>query len=288
MRRERVLTSLLPLAVGLLMLLGGGCRKRAEHGTADDYWARALTEVYKSPGELKAQDEREARKGSVYRKLMRGDPSLRAVALTFDDGPHPQYTPKLLAILQQQQIRATFFVIGKMAEHYPDLVRQENAAGHVVGNHTYHHVNLTRIPLNLVETEWQSCNEAIKSILGIEMAYCRPPGGDYDADVITAATGAGLTTVLWTDDPADYAQPGDKVIERRVLDTISPGGIILLHDGVQQTVDVLPQIIETLKRKGYRFQTVVEMARDTLGRPPAHRPAGAAASLSRRSANHTP
>lgn len=223
------------------------------------FWDRAQIEDYKSPQELMAQDAREIRKGLIYPKLMRGNPNIKAVALTFDDGPHPNYTPKLLAILRKYKVKATFFVIGKMVEQYPNLIREEDASGYLVGNHTYHHVNLNHVPLDEIDLEWEACNEAVKSVLGKEMHYCRPPGGDYDSNVITAAVDNNLTTVLWTDDPGDYANPGDKVITKRVLDRISNGGIILLHDGVQQTVDVLPQIIETLQKKGYEFQTADEM-----------------------------
>jgi peptidoglycan/xylan/chitin deacetylase (PgdA/CDA1 family) len=225
----------------------------------EKFWARAQKEDYKSPQELQAQNAREIRKGQVYSKLMHGDPRAKVVALTFDDGPHPAYTPQLLAILKKYKVKATFFVIGKMVEQYPDLVRAEDAAGNLVGNHTYHHVNLKRVPLDEIAIEWQACNAAVKSVIHKEMAYCRPPGGDYDLDVITAAMDSGLTTVLWTDDPGDYASPGDKAIEKRVLNRISNGGIILLHDGVQQTVDVLPQIIESLQRRGFKFQTAEEM-----------------------------
>jgi len=231
----------------------------------DKFWARALQEVYKSTGELQAQDERELRKGIIYKKLIRGNPDIKAVALTFDDGPHPDYTPKLLAILKNYDVKATFFVIGKMAEKYPDLIKAEYADGHVIANHTYHHVNLTKIPEDEIRAEWQACNDVVKSIIGIDMKFCRPPGGDYDVDVITAAMDTGLITVLWTDDPGDYASPGDKVIEERTLKYISNGAIILLHDGVQQTIDVLPQIIEYIKSQGFQFQTVEEMAKDKLG-----------------------
>ncbi len=227
----------------------------------DKFWARAQQEIYKSPEELLAQRNREVRQGLPYPKLMRGNPRVRAVALTFDDGPHPQYTPQLLAVLAKYDVKATFFVIGHMAEAYPDMIKAEHAAGHCVGNHTYHHVNLTKIPEDEVETEWQACNFVVKSILGLEMAFCRPPGGDYDGAVILAARDVGLTTVLWTDDPGDYAEPGSKVIEKRTLGLIDSGAIILLHDGIQQTIDVLPQIIETTKARGLKFVTVEEMAR---------------------------
>jgi len=248
-------------------LILAGCQKAAsteETKRVDRFWARALQEVYKTPGELQAQHEREIRKGLIYRKLMRGNPSIKAVALTFDDGPHPQYTPRLLEVLKKYDVKATFFVVGKMAERYPDLIKAERSAGHVLGNHTYHHVNLTRIPEDEVRTEWQACSDVVRSITGIEMAYCRPPGGDYDSAVITAAQEAGLTTVLWTDDPGDYARPGDKVIEQRLLDRIDNGAIILVHDGVQQTIDILPQVLEALLKRGFKFQTVDQMTKDTL------------------------
>jgi len=261
--RKIIMVSSLGVLAALGLLLG--CQRASSGGRADRFWARALQEVYKTPEELQAQHQREIRKGLVFAKLMHGDPHTRAVALTFDDGPHPQYTTKLLSILQKYHVKATFFVVGKMAQQYPDLVKAEHAAGHVVGNHTYDHVNLTRVPLDEVSTEWRKCDDTIKSILGTQMRFCRPPGGDYDAAVITAAQDLGLTTVLWTDDPSDYASPGDTVIEQRVLDRIGNGGIILIHDGVQQTVDVLPQIISTLQKKGFRFQTVEDMEKAVGG-----------------------
>ena len=223
------------------------------------FWNRAEKEDYKSPEELLAQNAREIRKSSAYSKLMRGDKRSKGIALTFDDGPHPAYTPQLLAILKKYRIKATFFVIGKMVEQYPDLILAEDTAGNQIGNHTYHHVNLKHVPLDEIALEWQACNAAVKSLIHKEMEYCRPPGGDYDADAITAAMDAGLKTVLWTDDPGDYTSPGDKVIEQRVMNQIKNGGIILLHDGIQQTIDMLPQIIETLQKRGFKFQTIEEM-----------------------------
>ena len=247
------------IAVLVVLLALGVTLHQALALTTRQYWERASEATYKSPEELKAQHEREVRKGEFYSKLMRGDPRVKAVALTFDDGPHPAFTPQILAILKQYKINATFFVVGKMAKQYPNLVKAEAAAGNVVGNHTYDHVNLTKIPYSRIAAEWLKCSAVTKSILGYNPVFCRPPGGDYDKAVIQAAMAAGLTTVLWTDDPGDYAKPGDKAIERRVLDRIDNGGIILIHDGIQQTIDVLPQIIEHLQRRGFEFQTVAEM-----------------------------
>jgi peptidoglycan-N-acetylglucosamine deacetylase len=228
------------------------------------FWSRAKEESYRSTEELLAQHNTELRRCLHYAKLIRGDQQKRDIALTFDDGPHPAYTPQLLAILKRYDVKATFFVVGEMALKNPELIRAEKAAGHELGNHTFHHVNLTKIPISEVAIEWQACQDAIKSITGDTMRFCRPPGGDYDAQVIQSAMALHLTTVLWTDDPGDYASPGAQVIEVRILAqrNIENGGIILLHDGVQQTVDVLPQIIENLRARGFRFVTLSQMQTD--------------------------
>lgn len=258
------------LAIGAALLMGNAPAQK-DSTRVQSFWERASKEEYKSPGELQAQHERELRKGEYYVKLMRGDPKDKVVALTFDDGPHPQFTPKILAILRKYNVNATFFVVGKMAKKYPQLIKEEYAEGNIVGNHTYDHVNLTKIPDDEVGDEWQKGNDVVKSILGVSPAFCRPPGGDYDHDVIAAAMKSGLTTVLWTDDPGDYARPGDKIIERRVLDRIENGAIILIHDGVQQTIDVLPQIIGNLQKRGFKFVTVRQMMADNSVRTfPAH------------------
>lgn len=218
-------------------------------------------ETYKRPDELQAQDVRERGKGLALRKFFHGNPAVRAVALTFDDGPHPLFTPRLLAVLAKYQVKATFFVVGECVQRHPELLLAELAGGHTIGNHTYHHVNLTRIPPELIYMEWLNCNNIITATTGNTATLCRPPGGDYDTEVLAAAEACHLTTVLWTDDPSDYARPGQIIIKQRVLDKVKNGGVILLHDGVQQTIDVLPQIIENLQAHGFQFQTVDEMMR---------------------------
>jgi peptidoglycan-N-acetylglucosamine deacetylase len=225
------------------------------------YWEKAREVVYKTPDELKAQHNREKRKGIFYDKLLHGNYSLKEIALTFDDGPHRQYTPQLLKILKANQVKATFFVVGKMAEESPDLIRAEYQDGHEIGNHSFHHVKLTKIPRKDIIVEWLACSNAIESIIGVDLKYCRPPGGDYDDRVISTATQCGLTTVLWTDDPGDYMSPGRDVLEQRIIWAIYNGGIILLHDGIQQTINILPSMIKSLKGQGYKFVTVSEMAR---------------------------
>jgi len=226
---------------------------------ADKFWLHAKMEVDRSVLEMIAQHQAELGRSIKYHKLMHGNLKKKQIALTFDDGPHPKFTPKLLALLRQYHVKATFFVVGEMAEKYSNLVKQEIADGHSVGNHTYHHMNLTKIPEEYVATEIKACGEVLAKITGKPPHLFRPPGGDYDKAVAEDAEALGYTIVLWTDDPGDYAKPGDNVIIQRLLTRVNNGSIILIHDGIQQTYDVLPQIITNLKKRGFEFVTIDEM-----------------------------
>ena len=225
----------------------------------DQYWLNAKHEVYKSTLELIAQHQTELARGIRYDKILRGDPRRREIALTIDDGPHPLYTPKLLQILKQNGVHATFFVVGEQAERYPDLIRAEVAAGNEVGNHTYDHVSLVKIPPEYIDIEITACGDVIKRITGKTPHLFRPPGGEYNKEVAESVEALGYKLVLYSDDPGDYAQPGTKLIETRTLNTIGNGGIILLHDGSAQTLTILPQIIQRLKSRGFQFVTVDQM-----------------------------
>ncbi|MEN6370546.1 MAG: polysaccharide deacetylase family protein [Armatimonadota bacterium] len=229
---------------------------------ADRYWKRAKEVDYKSVPELLAQHKAELERGVRHDILMRGPVSQRQVALTFDDGPHPLFTKRILTILDEYNVKATFFLVGEMAERYPALVRAEVADGHSIGNHTYHHVNVTKIPTGYIATEIGACDEVLESITGKSVHLFRPPGGDYNDNVAEVCEALNHTMVLWTDDPGDYADPGVGVIDQRVLETVSNGGIILIHDGVQQTIDTLPYILQVLKDRGYQFVTIDEMLKE--------------------------
>ena len=221
---------------------------------------------YVSPAEITAREadvaaaEAEAvRSGARPSHLQRGNPKFSEVALTFDDGPHRESTRNILAVLSRYQVKATFFVVGQMAAAAPDLVRAEADAGHEIANHTYHHLDLQKtLPADGIR-ELDLCSREIADIIGHPPLAFRPPGGKYDDRVIAMARSLGLSTILWTDDPADYASPGSDVIFRRVLDDVGPGSVILLHDGVEQTIRVLPMLIEELRRRGLGFVTVSEM-----------------------------
>ena len=211
---------------------------------------------------LLAKDEYEQDRGFKFNKIIRGDIRKQRIALTFDDGPHPVYTLQLLDILRRTHTPATFFVVGKQVEKNPALVQLEVAEGHEVGNHTYDHVNLTLIPPELIAYELDQCDAAIKKATGSSARFFRPPGGDYNGDVIRDAARRGYITTLWTNDPGDFQKPPPDIILRRSLEHLENGAIILMHDGIPQTLQILPQFIEEARRRGYQFVTISQLARD--------------------------
>jgi peptidoglycan/xylan/chitin deacetylase (PgdA/CDA1 family) len=227
----------------------------------DPDWLDASREVYADQGRIKSQLMRLSTRELKKFVLRRGSERGLKLALTFDDGPHPQFTPRLIEILKKENVPATFFVIGHMVEQYPNLVTDLANAGFEVGNHTFSHVTLTKITDEQAAIEYRANNDVIRHLLGKNPRYCRPPGGDFDLNVLEAAVGEGLTTVLWTDDPGDYYNPGDKVVLESETAAISPGGIVLLHDGSQNTLDTLATFIESCKRRGFRFVTLDQLQR---------------------------
>jgi peptidoglycan/xylan/chitin deacetylase (PgdA/CDA1 family) len=222
----------------------------------DPYWINAKRIIVRSTPELIAQHETELGRGLRYDKIFEGNLGRKQVAITFDDGPHPGYTQQILKVLQMYHAKATFFVVGEQAERNPNLIRDEIADGNSVGNHTYDHVSLVKIPAEYVGTEIKACGEVVQGITGRAPHLFRPPGGDYNAQVAEEANALGYTIVLWTDDPGDYASPGEDVILQRTLSKINNGSIILLHDGIQQTIDILPALLQYLRDHGYQTVTV--------------------------------
>lgn len=193
-------------------------------------------------------------------QLVRGDEHLKEIALTFDDGPHPPFTERLLDLLKQLDVRATFFVVGRKVDAAPEILARMVAEKHDVANHTYHHVNLKTLPYGLVENEIRLDNDAIRRACGKEPVFFRPPGGQRNGEVVEIARRLGMSTLLWTDDPADYANPGADIIEEKLLQHVRPGAVILLHDGVEQTYQMLPDLVAKLRQQGYKFVTATEMA----------------------------
>jgi len=195
------------------------------------------------------------------RVIFRGGQSTRAVALTFDDGPDPIYTTLLLDTLERLGLRATFFLIGDRVEAFPYFARDIVAAGHELGNHSFHHVNLARLQPADLEHEIGATQQVIQQVTGVVPQYFRPPGGNYNRAVLHTVSQHGLTTVFWTDNPADYSGAGTAALEAKLLGRISNGGIILLHQGVEDTIRTLPRAIDTLRQRGYAIVAVSALPR---------------------------
>lgn len=194
-----------------------------------------------------------------------GNIDLPEVALTFDDGPSPAYTPQVLAILKRYHVKATFFDIGRLVKAYPDLARQELKDGHIVGNHTWTHPDLPLLTTSQIKAEIKQTSDAIQQAIGVRPTFMRPPYGDISTRVLPVINSFGLTAVIWDNEAQDWALPGTSVIVTRVLNLAHNGTIILLHDGGGtriQTVQALPIIIERLRARGYRFVTMNQIVAD--------------------------
>ncbi len=189
----------------------------------------------------------------------------RTVALTFDDGPDPTWTPKILAILERFHVRATFFLVGAHVASYPELVRQELRDGDQVGSHTYTHLNLTTAGWR-EQLELTLAQNALAGAAGVRTSLLRPPycGGP---DAVTAADWRayqqagrdGYLIVLDSLDTRDWARPGASRIVAAAMPRGDQGAIIMMHDSGgnrSETVRALPQIITRLRARGYRFTTV--------------------------------
>ena len=225
-------------------------------------WDSAQGDGGANPSELAQRFNAEALRehDRDFRIIRRGNPNYPEVALTFDDGPHPEFLPRLLDKLRELNIHVTFFVVGEKVADAPDMAARIVQDGHEIANHTFHHLNLTTIPVSFVESEIKSNNDMIYQACGVRPRFFRPPGGRADDDVFRIARQEHLTTVMWTDDPADFSNPGPEVIEGRLLKHIRPGAVILLHSGIEQTLAILPDFVAQLRRGGYRFVTMSEMA----------------------------
>lgn len=178
------------------------------------------------------------------------------IALTFDDGPHEVYTEQLLDGLKERGVQATFFLIGQNIEEKEAVVQRMKEEGHLIGNHTYHHVNLKKISESKAEEEIvMTCNK-IYDTVGICTSFVRPPFGEWKQNLDFDIT---MIPVSWNVDSLDWTTENvDKTVKRVVKD-VEEGDIILMHDIFQSSVDAALQIADILKKQGYEFVTVDEL-----------------------------
>ena len=198
-----------------------------------------------------------------------GDPNANVAALTFDDGPHPVFTPQILDILKAKGVRATFFLVGREAERHPDLVRRIVAEGHVIANHTWDHPHLQGMAEDRFEFQIDHTNQVLESISGQDVVCARPPYGDAQPDTVARLAAHGLSSIVWSADSADFEKPGVEAIVANSLEGLRPGSIVLMHDGGgvrDQTIAALPRIIDEIRGRGFELSPVCD------GRP--HNPEG--------------
>jgi len=191
-----------------------------------------------------------AKPGNDVRVVRNGRTDLARVAITIDDGPHPLITPMILEALKQAGVKATFFVIGKMAEEYPELLRRIVAEGHELGNHTYSHTRLKTLAPTQIWAEIRACDEVVYRLTGVRMKFLRPPGGGYDEQALRVIRAAGYSLGLWTNNTGDWRKPPVQTIVRNALRNIGPGGIILMHQGEPVSVEAIPLIVRGLRQMG--------------------------------------
>ncbi|MBK3575360.1 polysaccharide deacetylase family protein [Streptomyces sp. MBT65] len=183
----------------------------------------------------------------------------KCIALTFDAGPS-ENSARLLDILKEKQVPATFFLLGKRhIEKYPELVERMAAEGHEVASHTWDHKILTRITPAQIRDELERTDDAIARITGKRPTLMRPPQGRTDDTVHKICRELGLSEVLWSVTAKDYATTDSALITKRVLAQATRDGIILLHDLYRGTVPAVPGIIDALKERGYVFVTVPQL-----------------------------
>ncbi len=180
----------------------------------------------------------------------------KQIALTFDDGPHPYYTEQLLDGLKERGVRVTFFVTGEHASLHPDIIKRMQEEGHVIGNHTYSHMQLREDNRETFKKEIQQTNQVLKELTGEDLVYVRPPYGSWDKELEKEVN---MIPVLWSVDPLDWCTEDVQTVVRRVKEKVKDNSIILLHDYFDTSVTAALQIVDELLEEGYEFVTVEEM-----------------------------
>ncbi|EME3566355.1 polysaccharide deacetylase family protein [Enterococcus faecium] len=190
------------------------------------------------------------------------DPTVKSVAISFDDGPGATTTPQLLRILKEKNVHVTFFVLGENTAQHPEIVKQTAEAGHEIGNHTYDHQNLATLSAQSMTEEVTKADTEIKKVTGKTPAFVRPP---YGSVTNVGATIIQRPIIEWSVDSEDWKTRNPDLILQKIQATVYDGAIILFHDIYPETIRAVPQVIDYLKEQGYRITTVG----DLLGHPTA-------------------
>jgi polysaccharide deacetylase family sporulation protein PdaB len=197
--------------------------------------------------------------------IRHGSRERKELALTFDDGPDPTETNKILDILKKYNVKATFFVIGKNIELDSASVKRASDEGHEIGNHTYDHSDISKLSDKQIKEQILKCEELIVSVTGKKPSIFRPPYGSYNkGNISKIAEENGYKIVLWGGvDALDWKNPPAQEISNSIINNVINGDIILLHDyKTENTLKALDTIIPQLLEKGYKFKTISELLED--------------------------
>jgi len=182
------------------------------------------------------------------------------IAITFDDGPHGTNTPRLLDMLKQRKIHATFFMVGQCVAEYPAIVKRMVAEGHEVANHSWSHPQLSSMSEASVREQLQRTHDAIIAACGVAPKTMRPPFGAFTARQRAWSHGEwGYKCILWDVDPLDWKVRNAEHVKNEILKAAVPGSIILAHDIHKSTIDAMPETLDGLLAKGFKFATVTEL-----------------------------
>lgn len=216
---------------------------------------QVLLEEYEKKEQKEAEEKRKIKEAEKRKR----DSKQKIVALTFDDGPSPDVTPQILNTLQEFEAKATFFMLGSQVEFYPQLAEQVASLGHEIASHSYHHPDLTTMDDQKIKEEFKQTSKEIKKATGREPKLFRPPYGAYNDRVIHYADHYDYAIVLWSIDALDWKHQNADEIIKIVMEDLTDGAIILLHDIHQSTADALPELLTSLQKEGYTFVTVSEL-----------------------------
>src|SRR5690625_1949779 len=211
--------------------------------------------------EKRAKEKREQEKAAAKQKQEHADYDTNGkyIALTFDDGPSADVTPRVLDILKQYNAKATFFMLGSQVDYHPEIAKLVADAGHEIGNHTDQHQDLTKLGPDGIRTEIESTSDKINNITGTRPYLVRPPYGAYNEHVKNDAANYGNSIILWSVDSLDWKSRNADAINDEIQQQLTPGSIVLMHDIHPTTADALPKLLETLQQEGYQFVTVSQL-----------------------------
>ena len=200
--------------------------------------------------------EKEAQKVLAGANAVEAGVETRRIALTFDDGPHPYYTDLLLDGLAERGVKVTFFLLGENIEGREDVIRRMSEEGHLIGNHTFYHVDINSLSMEEACAEIRNTSEAIRAITGQQVEYVRPPYGNWNKELECQVM---MIPVFWTLDTLDWKVKNTDRIVREVLEDVEENDVILMHDSYRTTVEAALRIVDELQKKGYEFVTADEL-----------------------------